>query len=572
MKKSIYIFTACICLFFTACNDSFLDRPPVDQLTDANYWQTEQHVINAANACYPGLIGKDITNMDCLGDNVTWYQSSSWRAIGSGNYGPSLGTLNSSWNDRYTIIRRCNYFLENYNRATNVSEAIRERYAAEVKFMRAHQYWLLIAMFGDVQFITKTLTMEAPELFGPREDKYMIIDFILNDLEESYKSLPAVIAPASKEFGRISQAAALALKARIALQFADASHTKYWTIAAEAAKNVMDSNNHAIYKTGKPNEDYMNLFNFTGRASRVGTNKEPILSVVYNYDNNSSSKVIHNLSRECHVPDQQARFLPTKAFCDAYLCKDGKPFGVSALSDSSTYAAYFENRDPRMKQSILYPGYTPYYGGWDGSYATETGSAPKVFTSPRFNNDKKGSVSLTGFYCLKYVEPTKVPVYNQDDNDIIMIRYAEVLLIYAEAMFEQGKLTQSILDQTINQLRDRVGMVRMNLTELAANGMDVRTEIHRERRVELFMEGLRWFDIVRWKEGWRLAEPIKGMKKSWVNPLQKDYVTSYATDKYDNMILEQGRTFVDPKHYLFCLPQTQTERNPNLLPNNPGWE
>lgn len=507
--------------------------------------------------------------MDCLGEDLIWYQDKSWRVISSGNYGSSFGTLNSQWNSRYTALYRCHYFLENYNRATSVPEEVRERYAAEVKVIRAFQYWLLTSFWGDVPFITKTLTVESPELYEARTNKYEIVDWILNDLEESYKYLPESIEPASDEFGRITQAAALTMKARLALQFADKEHPGYWEIASEAASRVMRMNKYGIYKTGNKDKDYENLFNFTGRASRVAANNETILAYVYGYDDNANTKVVHNLSRECHVPDQQARYMPSKAFCDSYLCLDGKPFGISELSDSSSYAAYFENRDPRMKQTVLPPGYAPYYGGRDGRDLTDVDN---VFMAPRFNNDKKGSVSGTGFYCVKYVEPTKVPVYNTDDNDIIIMRYAEVLLIYAEAMFEQGKLTQDIVDQTINQLRGRVGMHPMILTELQQWGMDIREEIHRERRVELFMEGFRWFDVVRWKEGWRLGDPIKGVNKSWVNETQKDYISSYRTDNYGYLILDDSRQFVDPKNYLFCLPQEQMERNPNLKPNNPGWD
>ncbi|HEX3006126.1 MAG TPA: RagB/SusD family nutrient uptake outer membrane protein [Bacteroidales bacterium] len=179
-------------------------------------------------------------------------------------------------------------------------------------------------------------------------------------------------------------------------------------------------------------------------------------------------------------------------------------------------------------------------------------------------------MSLTGFYGRKYCEPTKVPVYNQDDNDIVLIRYAEVLLIYAEAMFEQGKLTQDVADLTINQLRDRVGMKRMLLADIDLNGQDLRTELHRERRVELFFEGLRWFDIVRWKEGWRLGAVVKGIKRSWAfNP---SLLNNRKVDNNNNIIFDDTRTFEDPKNYLFSLPYIQMERNPNLKPNNPGWE
>lgn len=567
--KKIYYLLGLLSLALFSCNDDFLDRPPLDELTDANYWQTEQHVINAANACYPAFVGKDVVNMDCLGEDLIWYQDKSWRTISGGNYGSSHGTLNSAWNDRYASLYRCHYFLENYTRATSVSEEIKERYAAEIKVIRAHQYWWLISFYGDIPFITKTLTVESPELYAPCTDKYASIDWLLEDLEASYKNLPISIEPGSKEFGRITQAAALTMKARLALQFADAAHPQYWATAEKAARQVMDMGKHSIYSAGNPEKDYENLFNFTGRASRNAANRETILAYVYNYDNNSNSKLIHNLSRECHVPDQQARFMPSKSFCDSYLCTDGKPFQISELSDSTSLTAYFENRDPRMKQSILSPGYTPYYGGRDGR---DESKIDNQFITPRFNNDKKGSVSGTGFYCVKYVEPTKVPLYNTDDNDIVLMRYAEVLLIYAEAMFEQGKLTQHVIDETINKLRSRINMHPMILSELAAWGMDVREELHRERRVELFMEGFRWFDLMRWKEGWRLAEPIKGINKSWVHATQKEYIESYATDSHGYLILDNTRQFTSPKNYLFCLPQEQMERNPNLRPNNPGWD
>jgi hypothetical protein len=558
--KRIYNYLFLAILALTACNDDFLDRTPLDKVTDDKFWETEDHVRAAANAGYAGLIGKDMINMgECLADNVMWYQLNAWRQIGSGLYGSDLSTLNSRWSDSYTYIRRANYFLENYNRAVSVPVEIRERYAAEVKFHRAFQYWLLTSFFGDVPYITKALTVnDTEELYKGRTPRSQVIDSIMNDLETSYKYLPEYIEPASKEFGRITQAAHLTLLARIAMQ------NNRYAEAESAAKRVIELKKYGIYTTGKPNQDYYDLFTFGGRASRKSANTETILAFVYNYDLGQTGTK-HNLSRELQVPDQEVRFQPTRDMIDAYLCTDGLAFNKSPLADSSTYASIFENRDPRMKQSIMYPG-AVWYGGYDGDHD----AALNVFHYPKFTNDKKGAVSLTGFYSRKYCEPTKVPVYNQDDNDIVLIRYAEVLLIYAEAMFEQGKLTQDIVDVTINQLRDRVGMKRMVLTDIDLNGQDLRTELHRERRVELYFEGLRWFDIVRWKEGWRLGAVVKGIKRSWAfNP---SLLSNRKVDNNNNIIFDDTRTFEDPKNYLFSLPYIQMERNPNLKPNNPGWE
>ncbi|MBE7178669.1 MAG: RagB/SusD family nutrient uptake outer membrane protein, partial [Mucilaginibacter polytrichastri] len=155
-------------------------------------------------------------------------------------------------------------------------------------------------------------------------------------------------------------------------------------------------------------------------------------------------------------------------------------------------------------------------------------------------------------------------------NDIHIMRFAEMLLTYAEARFEQGKLTQADIDLTINRLRDRVGMKRMVLTELATAGLDVRTEIRRERRVELALEGQRYFDLLRWKQGALLAQDVKGMKKSLISSYNQKYVTTIPVDAAGYIVVNRGRRFDDPKNYLWPIPLTQIQRNPNLG-QNPGW-
>lgn len=555
MKK--YILTSLLLgsLALTGCNDAFLNRTPLDELTDENFWKTEAHVKSVANACYNHLIGKDIINYEALGDDALWYNNSGYRQIGSGAYGSDLSILNSQWEKFYRGIRECNYFLENYNRAEAVSTETRERYAAEVKFIRAYQYMFLTQFWGDVPLVTKTLTMDSPELFDPRTPRKDVIDFILNDLRSSYKALPATIAGGKSDFGRITQAASLALIARLAL------YNERWEMAAEASKEIMDMNYFALYTSGGTANAYRNLFIYEGRASRNASNKETILAFVYNY----TAGTKHNLSRELQVPDQETRLMPTKAFVDSYLCSDGKPASISPLYSEASYDAMFQNRDPRLKQAILSPG-SAWNGKADGSASN---TATTIFRTPRFTNDKKGCVTRTGFYPVKYCEPTKVSAVGTDDNDIIIFRYAEVLLTYAEAMFKQGKLTQDIVDQTINKLRDRVGMHRMNLAELAEWGLNVEDELRRERHVEMFMEGWRYFDVQRWKEGDRLGQDVKGIKKSMVEV--QSSVDGYNVDADGYIITMSGRIFEDPKNYLWSLPFTQMERNPNLKPNNPGW-
>jgi hypothetical protein len=175
----------------------------------------------------------------------------------------------------------------------------------------------------------------------------------------------------------------------------------------------------------------------------------------------------------------------------------------------------------------------------------------------------------------KYVEPSTVKYVGHDDNDLIMIRYAEVLLNYAEAKERLGQLTQDDLDKSINLLRNRVGMVKMNLSSLPA-GSDIRTEIQRERRIELFFEGHRYFDIIRWKQGELLAQDLLGVNRRWLDQsrltvnLDKD-LTWVTKNGQKYLLIETGRTFNPDKHYLLPIPFKQTQLNPNLLPQNPGW-
>ncbi|MDD2612593.1 MAG: RagB/SusD family nutrient uptake outer membrane protein [Bacteroidales bacterium] len=551
-------------LVFISCNDHFLDREPLDTLTNANFWQSEDHLISAANVLYEGMTGKDLLNyFEIMGESSTWAVPTAWRTIGGGNYATDISQLNSFWVSSFENISRCNYFLENYNRATSVPKKTRERYAAEAYFFRAFTYWRLTSLFGDIPYITKVLNVNDADVYRSRDKRAVVVDSITAALERSYVNLPAYIEPASKEFGRISQAAALTLLSRIYL------YNERWDDAVSASKRVMDMNYHKLYSTGKPTEDYCNLFKFAGRASRVSANKETILAFVYNSDLGEDARVWHNLSREvCEINDY-ARWMPTKSMIEAYLTADGKIWDPKSIN---TYEEVFENRDPRMRQSILPPN-TPWEGRKDGN---PNNTDITMFTYPKLSNDKTGGMTYSGYYILKYEEPTKVNQLYQDDNDIIMMRYAEVLLNYAEARYKQGSLTQATLDSTVNLLRDRVGMVRLDLNNLPA-GSDIFTEIKRERRVELFFEGHRYFDIIRWKEGWRLGEDLLGVNRNWLDPnkLEPAGILNELSWKYVDggyyLIIESGRTFDPAKNYLLSLPFKQMQRNPNLLPNNPGW-
>lgn len=545
-----------------SCNDAFLDRYPMDQITDENFWQTEEHVKSVANTFTASLRGKYWLNMtEAMADSAPWAVTTAFRTIGGGNYATDISQINTIWDESYTYIGRTNYYLANYQRAVNVSDEVKERYAAEAYFYRAYNYWLLTSYFGDVPYITDVLSVDSPDVYRGRDKRADIIDAITGDLEEHYKALPEYIEAGSDEFGRVSQTAALALLSRIYL------YNERWEDAVSAAERAMASTYYSLYKTGNPDVDYRNLFNYTGRASRNANNHETLLAFVYNYNLGEDARTSHNLSREIWVPNDYSRFVPTKSTIESYLTDTGEIWNPDS---AKSYEEVFEHRDPRMKQSILAPG-TPWEGGVDGNVDNDN---PGLFTYPLLVNMRTGCMTYSGYYLLKYVEPSTVSSVGHDDNDIILIRYAEVLLNYIEAKERLGNVSQDDLNRTINQLRDRVGMVHLELGKLPA-GSDLRTEIRRERRVELFFEGHRYFDLIRWKEGERLGEDLLGVKRSWLDQsrlsVSLDDLTWKNVNGEEYLVIETGRTFVDPKHYLLSVPFKQSQLNPNLLPNNPGW-
>ncbi|WP_157542142.1 RagB/SusD family nutrient uptake outer membrane protein [Mucilaginibacter aquatilis] len=548
MKRITYL--CMLALLSTAsCQKNFLERVPLDEVSSETFWTTREQLQLGLNGLYANVKAANTVAMDQLGDNsINSTTTDNYRILSSGNYNVELGTLDSEWNSQYSGIRQCNVFLENYQKATTVSEAVKNQMAGEAKTIRAYMYFHLVSFFGDVPLVTKSLNID--ELYGPRNPRKEVIDFMLQDLQEAADMMQPAIQTGTA-LGRLSKGAALALRARVAL------YDGRWAEAEKSAKAVMDLGVYSLYSTGKPNEDYYNLFTYAGKLS-AGANKETIMARTHLIDVS-----MHNISRETQVPDQSSRYNPTKSLVDAYLCTDGLPIDKSPLYSEASYASLWQNRDPRMRMTILAPG-AAWGGRRDGSVSQpNTG----IFTAPKFVLDRQGCVTITGYYFTKYVQVSAVGLVSRDENDIHILRLAEVLLTYAEAKLEQGTLTQADIDLTINKLRDRVGMKRMVLTELAANGLDVRTEIRRERRVELAREGQRWFDMMRWKQGALLAQDVKGVKKSLAPVAQ---VSNITADANGYIVVQTGRQFVDPKHYRWPVPLIQLQRNPELG-QNPGW-
>ncbi len=551
MKSKIFLSLVLTAVFFTACKKNYLDRMPLDELVDETFYTNEETLGLAVNACYAYLKGKGTLDMENLGDNTINSSTTDYGRMSSGNYNSDLGTINTEWANDYDGIRRCNAFLENYQRATG-RENVKETLAAEVRFIRAYLYFYLTQFYGDVQLIKKTLLTTDPEVYGTRNSKGEVVDFILEELDSAAVKLP--LASSAVALGKITKGAALALKARVAL------YNEKWAVAEKAAKDVMDMNVYQLYTTSNPATAYNDLFTYKGKLKN-NNNKETILARMHLTDVS-----VHNMSREAQVPDQASRWNPTKSLVDAYLCSDGLPITQSPLYRETHYDSIFKNRDPRMTQTILQPGSA--WGGRQDGRNLSSSATWGTFMVPKWISNKLGSVTITGFYFTKYVELSTVGQVSRDENDIHLIRYAEVLLTYAEARLEQGTITQTDINNTINRLRARVGMRAMNIADITAAGLNLRDEIRRERRVELALEGQRYFDIQRWKLGSLLGQDVKGMKKSLA--FRPADVANLPADAQGYIIVNNGRVFTDPKHYLWPIPLTQALRNPNLG-QNPGW-
>ena len=534
-----------------SCSD-FLDRVPQDQIVNETYWKTQEHLEMAATGIYSRVKAKNFVDMENLAENTMWPTTNQYKDIGSGVFPVTQPTVNSEWANMYRDIRECNAFLENYQGATENEPGAKERLAGEVRVIRALAYSFLTSFYGDIPLVIKTLNPDDPELYGERTAQSVVVDFLLKELDEAAVALPEAI-PTGENLGRVSRGTALALKSRIALTYGR------FEVAEQAAKAVMDMGVYQLYSSGNPATAYGEFFTRAGKLAG-GRNKETIFARLHLTD-----VIMHNLSREIQVPDQFARFEPTRSLVESYLCADGLPIDKSPLYSDASYADVFKNRDPRMTQTILVPG-DKWGGRYDGRPVAQN-QDPSVFQVPKFSQDGRGSVTTTGYYFKKYVEPTAVPNYNRDDNDIHHIRYAEVLLNYAEARLEQNNLTQADLDMSINLLRDRVGMKRMDLAFLAQHNMDVREEVRRERRVELALEGHRYFDVRRWKQGELLGNDIEGVKASWFPQLSSP---TYRKSEDGYLSVQWNRAFESPKNYLWPVPQTQYDRN-NNLGQNPGW-
>jgi len=501
------------------CDDEFLTTVPHDRITEATFWKTDNDFILAVNALYSTLYGWQSLYLDAASDNA-WAQKSfsDWYPLGNGSADATAVIPNQFWTNSYRGIYRANEILARLEKASSLSESIRRQVEGEARFFRAYHYMYLVNLFGDVPLVTKVITPEEARKI-PRTHRNEVANLILDDLEIAASLLPEFYP--QSDYGRITKWAALALKARAAL------YEARWAEAADAAKRVIDSGRFCLYP------DYINLFRYAGEGSC-----EAIL-----VDRRMKNERPHSAFTTFGPRSLGggSDVVPLRSLVDSYYMIDGLPISASPLYDPDNPYA---NRDLRLYGTLLYPG---------AEFAGIVyNSLPDSPTPDRVGND--WNATATGYQMIKYVDPADKDDVSNSGIDIQLIRYAEVLLTYAEAKIELNEVDNTVYD-AINQVRARAGLspVPSGLSQDS-----LRAIVRHERRVELALEGLRLFDIRRW----RIAEDVMNGPTYGI-----DYKDENGETK---TIFAEMRRFTIPRDYLWPIPLKEIELS-EVLEQNPGW-
>lgn len=553
-------FKACIfsILLLTGCNKG-LDLVPKDAISDATFWKTTADFKLAANNLYFSLEG--FNTWDTYADLAYDVPNS----VSNGTY--QTTESDSRWTNAYIYIRRCNKIIVKATEAPIASELT--QFIGEAKFFRAYNYWMMYKLFGEVPIITHELDIDDEELYSARATRKETVDFILKDLEEAATNLPERSTLSSGDIGRITKGAANTLRARVALfegtwgkSRGDANANAYLDVAINAATTVMNSGQYSLY-TGEGAQSYRYFFIDEGDDA-----SEAILD--RRYQVNISNQTFPSTVGEGHL-------LPTKKLADMYLCADGLPITESPLFKGyNQTGSEFEDRDPRMTMTFVIPG----TGAMQLWYPEPVASWP-------FYPQRNANTGYTTFKFLSEDPASNASPFTLGYGyDRHILRYGEVLLIYAEATFEKnGTISDDGLNKSINLIRQRVNMIELTNGFVNANGLDMREEIRRERTIELALEGFRYDDLRRWKTAeYEIPTDVKGIKivgTPWANPIvvegqdrnpYTDASWQNRTDANGFIIVESasGRSFNPEKHYLMPLPTKEILINP-ALKQNPGW-
>ncbi len=589
--KYIKIFLALIALAVASCE---MQELPKSEVSKGAVFNTEAGLELYTNSFYNILpTAQEIY----LGDDMSDYiASNSIAQFLTSGYGPNQS---SGWN--WSELRNINFFLEN-NNEEEIDPSVQNHYNGLARFFRAYFYYEKVKRFGEVPWISKVPSIDDEELlYAGRDSRTLVMDSILADINYACENITKESDPTSS---MVTKWVAYALKSRICLfegtfrkyhtDLGLVSTADFWLQeAADAAKHVIDNSGHSLNYAGGPDLAYRNLF-----ISSDPVETEVMLAIVMNQE----LGILHGANWKYTSPTYGVKSSLIRQFIDTYLLLDGTPFTSVSGHETMIFPEEVENRDLRLKQTIRLGDYQRVSGG------------QLIPAPPNF-----GYV-LTGYQPIKWVlDDTYYDLRDYNDNSVSFIRFAEVLLNYAEAKAELGTITDSDWTITIGALRDRAG-IENGLEQLPTQVDEylqstffpdindpVILEVRRERGIELVMEGFRFDDLRRWKRGelmeinWRgfyvpqvdlpmdlnedgiddvifvmeVPSPLPSVPYEFVavgptinnepNPQRLTEGTSGELTWLDNV-----PRIWDEKRYYFPIPEEDVLMNPNLE-QNPGW-
>lgn len=596
MKLFHYLIFLTGALFLAACDDEFLQRTPQTSITREDFFNTPADLETYTNGFYGSLsAGWD----DIYSDNISIYTGGNEtdNLIRGGVTPATVGGWNS-WGE----LRRINYMLDNTSKTTGEASLI-NHYIGVARFFRALFYYRMVKRYGDVPWYSSVMGISDEEmLYKAKDPRAVVVDSVMKDLEFA----AANVLPSRTNNTLITRWAALTLLSKVALHegtfraYHDEAGLKgtaaqFLERAVSASQEIMDKGGFEIHNTGAGAVDFRTLFS----SNNLSANKE----VIFLQKNSREEGVANNT----HVVlDWQ--WALSGSLANEFLMNDGSTFTSQPGYDKKTFTEIFHNRDPRMAETIMPPGFSP----------VPATSSPYII-KPSFG----------GYLQLKFYprDPALRGGWVLNYTDLPIFRYAEILLIHAEAKAELGTITQSDLDKTVNLLRRRVNMPDLSLSAanaspdpylaalypaVTSSAKGVILEIRRERRVEMACEGLRFDDLYRWKAGALLGKdskgiyvpalggldvtgdgvediailkaegeeaPIAGLPAEVKAKIVKYYLSDgsfYLSNETSGNIMfgrdkQQPRSFDESKYYYFPIPLQQTILNKNLK-QPAGWE
>ena len=591
MKKILSILTVGCALTLSSCED-WLDKYPLAQMSPETFFSNENELQAFSNTFYTIFPGDGLYNEGY--DNIVKNEIAA--EMRDGRTIPASG---GGWT--WTDLRKFNTLLEYSGNCKDTD--IRNRYDAVARFFRAYFYFEKVKRFGDVPWYAKPLGSADPELKRPRDSREFVMQRMIEDIDFAIRYLPA-----ERDLYRVTKWTALALKSRFCLF--EGTFRKYHSIdgyehdwkwyleqAADAAEEFITNSGYSLYTATGPATSYRDLF-----ASENAQSVEVILARDYN----SALGVFHNANFYT-ISASYGKPGMTRKIVDSYLMADGSRFTDKAGWETMEFKQQCSNRDPRLAESIVEFGtdfcgvvYDPRFDVeqvWDSNVGRNITNPDNIVTA-----SESRLPSRTGLVQRKGIDKDWTDDYQADPDKIIM-RYADVLLMYAEAKIELNEIDDTVLD-AMNQVRARAYKASVTATSdypaITERSQDkLRTILRTERRMEFAFENLRLYDIWRW----RIAEKV--LNRPWIGLPKKDQklqrayidnnmwfhgavpqvdedgcvdfmapVAKGAADFFNSnayaQILAECK-FVAPKSYLWPLPTTTMQVMKNIKENNPGY-